>query len=178
MPLFDSPAEQIPPPGGGEFWSRVVASTPLVRLNPGISLDDEVFVDLEPGGPYAIRGIYWFTAEAGGPSLEHRIVGPALFNPGGTTPANAMNIRKQLAAGGQDNTSIAPAFTAELSYDVATISTVWNTGGPARALGFIALDGVIQVSAFGSFGISWDSNSGLWALTRLAGSYLEYAPLF
>jgi hypothetical protein len=174
-----SPAELIPPPGGGEFWNRVVASTPVARLNTTARImDPTVFAQLDSGGPYAFRAVYFFTAEAGGPSLVWRLNGPALFNPGGTTPATALNAVLGLAAGSQDTTSANIADTTRLTYHAADVSTVWNTGGPARAMGRIEVRGVIQVTAPGAFGIEWTSNSGLWALTRLAGSYIEYAALF
>jgi hypothetical protein len=141
-------------------------------------MDPVVFAQLDAGGPYAFRAVYFFTAEAGGPSILFRVTGPTLFNPGGTTPATALNMVRGLAAGSQTTTSQTIADTTRLDYDTADQTTVWNTGGPARAMGRIEISGVIQVTAPGAFGVSWASNSALWAITRLAGSYIEYAPLF
>lgn len=165
--------------GGGEFWQRVTASIPVSRLSAvARAMDPVVFINLDAGGPYAVRGVYYFTAEGGGPSLVWRMTGPTLSNPGGTTPATSMNIVRALAAGSQDTVAQTPGYTTRLTYDVADITTVWNTGAPARAMGRIEINGVLEVTGPGAFGIEWTSSNAIWALTRIAGSYLEYAPLF
>lgn len=150
-------------------WTIVRATADLVRDSATArALDSTVVIPMLAGKTYQVRGVYWFTAEAGGPSLVTRVAGPAL---------TLMNLRRGLAAGSQTLAAQTIAEITLMAYEAADVSTVWNTGGPARALGRIELWGNVTPSAAGDWGLSWTGNSALWAFTRLKGSYLEYAEM-
>lgn len=149
-----------------EQWTRVLAETSVERLSAsGLIADPTLEITMEPPGIYLIRGIFFFTAEAGGPSLQIQMTGPAL---------TAMNLRRGIANGAQTNVALAPGYTARMAYDAAFISMGMNTGAPARALATYELEGMIQPSAAGTLQFLWTSSNAIWSLTRRAGSYLEY----
>jgi hypothetical protein len=160
---FPSGFARNPPPA---FWKTVMATADLVRDSATARIIDPiVVVPMTAGKTYYVRGYYYWTAEAGGPSILVRLNGPAL---------TLLNIQRGIVAGAQTNTSMNIGTTARMAYDAADVSTTWNTGGPARALGYWWLDGLVTPSASGNFGLEWTGNSALWAFTRLKGSYLEY----
>lgn len=165
-PIGVPQAVQIPPAQTAEGWTIVVAGADLVRdSGTARALDSTVVIPMVAGAVYQVRGVYWFTAEAGGPSLVTRVAGPAL---------TAMNLRREITAGVQSLSSLNPGYVALMAYEAGDVSTIWNTGGPARAIGRIAFEGSVIPSASGDWGLSWTGNSGLWPFTRLRGSYLEY----
>jgi hypothetical protein len=153
--------------GGGEYWSRVVAAADLTRTNPARSMDSALFVTMA-AGTYEIRGKYFMTAFGGGPSLVHRLNGPAL---------TLMLIRRAVGGGVVTGTAITPAWVCKTIYDVADTNTAMNTDGLTECLAIVEFEGLVMPSAAGDWGMEWTGSNGTFGITRRAGSYLEYRKL-
>jgi hypothetical protein len=169
-PLTSSFSSGFTRNAAAEYWSRVVAIADLARSSADArALDPIIVIPMVSGATYMLRGKIFWTAEGGGPSLNHRLNGPAF---------SLLNIDRGIASGVQTTGNLTPSQTCRMAYDVADVATVWNTGGPAQAFGWIEIVGYISTSAAGNFGIEWNGSVALpWSLTRRKGSYLEYRKL-